>query len=84
MTEKIKIKKEISSVVNKIIGKNISAQRNFLQSGVIDSFSYVELLINLENKFKIKIKKKEQMDIRLQSIEGLIKFVSKKINAKKK
>ena len=82
--DKKKIKIEISQITNKLIGKKINPNINFLKSGIIDSFSYVELLISLEQKFKIKIKKKEQMNISLQSINGLIRFINKKLSEKRK
>ena len=56
---------------------------DILQSGLIDSFGYVQLLTALEDEFSIMIGEEEQFDNRLRTINGILKFCEEKLQNKK-
>tara|TARA_B100001093_G_scaffold519378_2_gene608129 strand:+ start:971 stop:1216 length:246 start_codon:yes stop_codon:yes gene_type:complete len=56
---------------------------DILQSGLIDSFGYVQLLTALEDEFSIMIGEEEQFDNRLRTINGILKFCEEKLKNKK-
>ena len=50
------VKEEVVEILNTIIGEDISDQMDddFFESGLLDSMSTVELLLDLESKFNIQ------------------------------
>ena len=55
---------------------------DILESGLIDSFGYVQLLTALEEEFTITIGEEEQFDKRLRTINGILNFCEDKLKAK--
>lgn len=51
------VKEEVVEILNTIIGEDISDQMDddFFESGLLDSMSTVELLLDLESKFNIQV-----------------------------
>lgn len=56
----------------------LKSDQSFLNSGIIDSTGVLELVAFLEDNFKIKVNDEEIVPENLDSIERLIKFVTKK------
>ncbi len=56
--------------------------QDILESGLIDSFGYVQLLTALEEEFTITIGEEEQFDKRLRTINGILNFCEEKLKVK--
>ena len=73
-----KIDKEIENIIFKIIRKkNINKSKKLISSGVIDSLKVIEIISDLESKFKLKF---SDYDLKLKNIDSInsIKKVIKK------
>ncbi len=73
-----KIEKEIENIIFKIIRKkNINKSKKLISSGVIDSLKVIEIISDLESKFKLKF---SDYDLKLKNIDSInsIKKVIKK------
>ncbi len=55
---------------------------SFLEEGIIDSTGMLELITFLEEDFSIEIEDEEMIPENLDSINNVIAFLNKKINAK--
>ncbi|MGD9212463.1 MAG: acyl carrier protein [Desulfobacteraceae bacterium] len=51
-------------------------------SGILDSFTMVEIIVKLENTFHIKIKPNEITLPNLDTIDAMSSFIKKKLNVK--
>jgi D-alanine--poly(phosphoribitol) ligase subunit 2 len=58
--------------------KNIikSDDQSFLQGGILDSLGFVQLILHLENSFKIKINRKELSPKNFDSMNKIITYVT--------
>ena len=67
-------------VSNFLFGDASSLQDNtsFLNSGIVDSTGILELIVFLEQKFKIKIEPEEMLPENLDSIEKVTRFLVRK------
>ncbi len=54
---------------------------SFLEEGIIDSTGMLELITFLEEDFSIEIEDEEMIPENLDSINNIIAFLNKKINA---
>ena len=73
-----KIDKEIENIIFKIIRKkNINKNKKLISSGIIDSLKVIEIISDLESKFKLKF---SDYDLKLKNIDSInsIKKVIKK------
>ena len=73
-----KIDKEIENIIFKIIRKkNINKNKKLISSGIIDSLKVIEIISDLETKFKLKF---SDYDLKLKNIDSInsIKKVIKK------
>ena len=73
-----KIDKEIENLIFKIImKKNINKNKKLISSGIIDSLKVIEIISDLEKKFKLKF---SDYDLKLKNIDSInsIKKVIKK------
>jgi D-alanine--poly(phosphoribitol) ligase subunit 2 len=77
---KEKIKNKIENLCLIEIGKDAKEDTNLFKEGIIDSFSYIELVKFLENEFNIIISDEELMSEALNSYSTIIFFVKSKIN----
>ena len=75
-TVEAKIKKVIEEISNQPIDENVPNDTDLLISGHLDSFGFVQLIMNLEETFEIKIDEETQMDPRLRNISGIAEIVS--------
>ncbi len=92
MTEKEKIMTNVKSwiigwfvqnsdVLENEIQKNVTI--NYLEKGWIDSFSFVTLITNIEEKFDIRFSNDEFQDRSFATIDGITAIIEGKINAGK-
>ena len=51
---------------------------SFLDSGIVDSTGMLELIMFLENRYRIKIEPEEMLPENLDSIQRVVQFLSKK------
>ena len=51
---------------------------SFLDSGIVDSTGMLELIMFLENRYRIKIEPEEILPENLDSIQRVVQFLSKK------
>ena len=75
-TVEAKIKKVIEEISDQPIDDNVTNDCDLLISGYLDSFGFVQLILNLEKTFEIKIDEETQMDPRLRNISGIAEIVS--------
>ena len=75
-TIEAKIKKVIEEISDQPIDDNVTNDCDLLISGYLDSFGFVQLILNLEKTFEIKIDEETQMDPRLRNISGIVEIVS--------
>jgi acyl carrier protein len=68
-----KIKEFILGELRKRAGdiENINMEENLIESGVIDSFGFLELLMSLEQEFNIQINFAELDPAEFTTLEGL-------------
>ena len=70
---------KIKKIILKTVSKKVTLKKdlNLIQSGLLDSFSILILIANLEKEFKIKISLKN-FDIKnLSTITQIIKLIKK-------
>ncbi|OUU51686.1 MAG: hypothetical protein CBC25_04820 [Pelagibacteraceae bacterium TMED65] len=82
-----KNKQIINNFLKKIIFKN-KQERNYLTKNIfttdkVDSFTFLEVIIKIEDKFKIKLKDKDILSTKMNNIENLTKLILKYLNEKK-
>lgn len=54
---------------------NLSGQTNLIETGIIDSLNFIQIIIFFEKRFKIKLNPlKFRMD-NLETIEAIVKFI---------
>ena len=72
-----KIDKEIENIILRLLGKNINKNKKLISSGIIDSLKVIEIISDLETKFKLKF---SDYDLKLKNIDSInsIKKVIKK------
>ena len=70
-----------SDVLENEIQKNVTI--NYLEKGWIDSFSFVTLITNIEEKFDIRFSNDEFQDRSFATIDGITAIIEGKINAGK-
>lgn len=58
---------------------NANRDRNYLESGWIDSFKFINLISDLEEYFRIKFSNDQFQDRKFGTVEGLIEVVREKI-----
>jgi len=51
---------------------------SFLDSGIVDSTGMLELIMFLENRYRIKIEPEEMLPENLDSIKRVVEFLGKK------
>ena len=73
-----KIKKEIILIINEIAESKISQETGKID---IDSLRFMEVVVALEKKFKIKIEQKHLPA--MMSLDGIIKTVEKLLKKEK-
>lgn len=61
------------------IPENFSKDDSFLESGIIDSTGVLELVLFLEEKYKIKISDNEIMPENLDSFNNIEKYIEGKM-----
>jgi acyl carrier protein len=57
---------------------SLQADTSFLDSGIVDSTGMLELIMFLENRYRIKIEPEEMLPENLDSIQRVVQFLSKK------
>ncbi len=56
--------------------KVVSDDLSFLQNGILDSLGFVQLVLHLENTFKLKINRKELSPKNFDSMNKIIAYLS--------
>lgn len=59
-------------------GDDIHAQTNLFERGIMDSFSFIQLVTFLEKEFKIKISDEELMSYQLSSLNEILALLDRK------
>jgi acyl carrier protein len=80
-TIKGKIVKFIKEYFIKESTKVLDGDTLFLENGILDSTGVIELVVFLEEKFKIEIEDTEIVPENLNSINMLVEFVQRKSSA---
>lgn len=57
---------------------SLQEDTSFLDSGIVDSTGMLELIMFLENRYRIKIEPEEMLPENLDSIQRVVQFLSKK------
>ena len=60
-------------------GENLRDDTSFLDSGTVDSAGVLEIIMFLEDSYKIRIEPEEVIPENLDSINKLIQFLNKKL-----
>ena len=68
----------ISEIADEPVEGEITRDSDLLVSGCLDSFGFVQLLMELEQTFDLLISEDDQLDPRLRSVSGLVSFVQQK------
>lgn len=78
-----KIKKDIKSIIKIIVlkktKKKIADNFNFVKSKLLDSIDILDIISEIENKFKVKFSGKELSNIKNLDIKKLTFLVKKKL-----
>lgn len=72
------IENKIKEILTKLTNKKISLNQNLISSEIIDSFTLLNLVMELERVFKIKIKLKNIKISNFKNIKLISKLVKKK------
>lgn len=80
MYKKINSREITKNIVELLISKGvprgrINSKYNFVKSKDLDSLNIILFIIDIENKFSIKFKKKDLFKKNFQNIQGLSKIV---------
>ena len=59
--------------------KKITDSTNLFQSGLIDSFGFVELITFIESQFKIKLSNEALISNSMNSLSGIVKIINQKL-----
>ena len=65
-------KDEIKKIIESKTENNISYDENFISNGKVDSLKFVEIMIELENRFEITIPDYKLNMLRLNSVDNII------------
>ncbi len=65
-------KDEIKKIIESKTENNISYDENFISNGKVDSLKFVEIMIELENRFEITIPDDKLNMLRLNSVDNII------------
>jgi len=65
-----------SSISAQIDSDDLSG--NLFDSGVLDSFAFVELIAHIEGKYRIELDPEDMLDPDLATISGLVELISRK------
>ena len=60
----------------------LSNDTSFLESGLIDSTGVLELVMFLEEKFRVKVADEEMLPENLDSVTAIAAFVTRKLGAR--
>ena len=82
-----KKKDEINKFLKKIIFQNKN-EKNFLTKNIftsdkIDSFTFLKVILKIEQRFKIKLKDKDIFSSKMNNIKNLTLLTLKNLNEKK-
>lgn len=82
-----KKKDEINKFLKKIIFQNKN-EKNFLTKNIftsdkIDSFTFLKVILKIEQRFKIKLKDKDIFSSKMNNIKNLTLLILKNLNEKK-
>jgi acyl carrier protein len=56
---------------------NITYDDDLLACGYLDSFGFIQLILQLQDQFNLKLTEETQLDIRLRSINGILELVKR-------
>jgi acyl carrier protein len=59
----------------------LKSDESLLQKGVIDSTGVLELVSYLQDNFKITVEDDEIVPANLETVQGIVNYVGKKLNA---
>lgn len=58
--------------------ESVPIDKNLIRDGILDSYSFVELISNIEQRFGIQIADEELIDANLGNVEKLTAFIRRK------
>lgn len=78
-TQRPEIQAQVISIVETIaeepLEEGAPLDRDLLESGYLDSFGFVQLLLQLGDAFNIEIDEELQLDPRLRHVSGIVDFI---------
>ncbi|MFD2614765.1 acyl carrier protein [Paenibacillus gansuensis] len=78
----------VLEIINEIKGKEIANKidptEDFVSKYMLDSFDVVELLVQIEDKFKIEMFEEAYTESAFESFSAFINLIESEINKKKK
>ena len=79
--EILTVKEKIIEILEEVSSMQFDSKldEDFMVSGYIDSFGYVQLLLTLQSVFDIDIKPEDQTDKRLRTVNGINNFITEKV-----
>jgi acyl carrier protein len=72
--------KSVTDLVTRIAEQplgNVTYDDDLLACGYLDSFAFVQLILLLQDEFKLAITEEMQLDQRLRSINGIFELIEK-------
>lgn len=72
------IEDQIIGIIEKVTGTKVSASDSLIDNNLLDSISVVDLTIELEEQFGIKIKAFEAKNENYGDVQSIAKFVMSK------
>jgi acyl carrier protein len=82
---------EIESKIRRFVGQNylhaqgadrLPGSDSFLEKGIVDSTGILEMIAFLESEFGVKVEDEELVPENLDSVDGLVGFVARKLLAR--
>lgn len=64
-------------------GSRLRDDDSFLETGVVDSMGIMELVVFVEEKFRIRVADQEVVPENFDSVDGLVAFIESKAGADK-
>jgi acyl carrier protein len=65
----------VETIAEEPLEEGAPLDRDLLESGYLDSFGFVQLLLQLGEQFNLEIDEELQLDPRLRHIAGIVDFV---------
>lgn len=87
MSDVNKIKIQVIEILQEILDNDIDVEtiassENLMEEGILDSMSVVDVVIQIEEKFKIELKNEDMLLDNFKSVDKIIECVEEYLDAK--